>query len=83
MNHILIETNLFGLDETKIEFQTSSQYIQTVLESKDGTTLYNLEIEVKESETHGELKITTSLSRRVTEDSPWIGFINPANKRLT
>jgi len=74
MNHISIETNLFGLDETKIEFQTSSQHINTILESKDGKTLYNLHIEVKESEKDGELKLTTSLSRRVTEGSPWIGF---------
>tara|TARA_B100000614_G_scaffold222434_1_gene210202 strand:- start:105 stop:503 length:399 start_codon:yes stop_codon:yes gene_type:complete len=74
MNHIAVQTNLFGLDDTKIEFQTSSQHINTILESPDGSTLYNLQIEVTESENEGELKITTSLSRRVTEDSPWIGF---------
>ncbi len=74
MNHIVVETNLFGLSDTKIEFQTSSQHINTILESKDGATLYNLQIKVTESEKEGELIITTSLSRRVTENSPWIGF---------
>ena len=74
MNHISIETNALGLEETKIEFQTSSQHINTILESKDGATLYNLQIEVTETEKEGELKITTSLSRRTTEDSTWIGF---------
>ena len=74
MNHILVETNLFGLDETKIEFQTSSQYINTILESKDGETRYNLQIQVKESEKEGELKLISSLSREVSENRPWIGF---------
>ncbi len=74
MNHILIETNLYGLGETKIEFQTSGKYINTILESEDQKTQYQLGIVIEESEQTDELKLSTSLSKRPTEQTKWVGF---------
>ncbi len=74
MHKISVVTNLYGLEETTIEFLTSNEFIQTIIESENGEKFYNLQIEIIETEKEGEIKLITSFSSRVTEEKQWIGF---------
>lgn len=72
MNHISIQTNLFGKEVTKVEFQTSSQHISTVLKSEETGETIKLHIEVVESDGTGEIKLITSYS--ASSENEWFGF---------
>ena len=58
MKTISISTNLMG-EESKIEFQTSSQEIRLTLKPEGQERIYTLEIQIEEIETTGQVKLTT------------------------
>ena len=68
MNTISISTNLMG-EDSKIEFQTSSQEIRLTLKPKDQEQIYDLEIRIEKTETEGQVKLTTHFMHPVAVGS--------------
>jgi hypothetical protein len=58
MKTISISTNLMG-EDSKIEFQTSSQEISLTLKPEDQEQIYTLQIQIEETEKEGQVKLTT------------------------
>ena len=63
MKTLAIHTNLMG-EASKLEFQTSSQEIQLTLQSEEDS-VYNLRIQIDETEIEGRVKLTVYFTEAI------------------
>jgi hypothetical protein len=68
MKTISISTNLMG-EDSKIEFQTSSEEISLTLKPEGQEQIYSLLIQIEDTETKGQVKLTTYFVHAVELES--------------